>query len=87
MQDCLITVGGFDPYQSAYRPHHSCETAVTRVLDSAFSAADDRKITILALLDLTAAFDTVDRGILLRKLSAIGVADNSLKWFSSYFSN
>jgi hypothetical protein len=80
-------VSGFDPNQSAYRSNHSCETAITRVLDGVFSAADDRKLTILTLLDLSAAFDTVDWDILFNKLSSIGVSGRALNWFSSYLSN
>jgi hypothetical protein len=50
------------PLQSAYRPGHSTEDATTKV----FSAS--QKITLLGLLDMSAAFDTVDFGILLSRL-------------------
>ena len=53
-----------DPFQSAYHPHHSTETALVRVHDDITQALDRRKGVILVLLNLTAAFDTVDHGIL-----------------------
>jgi len=54
--------------QSTYRPHHSSETAVVKVLTDILKALDGGDLAILTLLDLSAAFDTVDRGILLRRL-------------------
>ena len=49
-------------YQSAYRRHHSTETAMLRVLSD---AADANQVTLLGLLDLSAAFDCVDHQLLL----------------------
>jgi len=54
--------------QSAYRRHHSTESALVKVLSDILDAADSRQVTLLGLLDLSAAFDTVDHGILLRRL-------------------
>jgi len=50
--------------QSAYRRHHSTETALLKILSDALIAADDKKVTLLALLDLSAAFDCIDHEIL-----------------------
>ena len=55
-------------YQSAYRPGHSTETAVLRVLSDILLAVDQGEVTVLVLLDLSAAFDTVDHATLLRRL-------------------
>jgi len=44
-------------HQSAYRQHHSTETAILSVHNDLMRAVDDGKVTILVLLDLSAAFD------------------------------
>ena len=46
--------------QSAYRRHHSTETALLRVLSDIYAATDRQEVTLLGLLDLSAAFDCVD---------------------------
>jgi len=51
--------------QSAYRVHHSTETAVLKVLADILSALDIGDVGVLMLLDLSAAFDTVDHANLL----------------------
>jgi hypothetical protein len=76
----------FDPQQHAYRTNHSCETAITSVLCRAFNAMDKGKITVLALLDLTSAFDTVDHLSLCRILECAGLSTEVLSWFSQYLS-
>ena len=50
--------------QSAYRKKHSTETALLSVVDGLLGNADDRLVSVLALLDLSAAFDTLDHPIL-----------------------
>ena len=54
--------------QSAYRKNHSTETAVLKVITDVLRAADRGEVTLLCLLDLSAAFDTVDHDILLARL-------------------
>ena len=71
--------------QSAYRKQHSTETAVLKVLSDIYSAADVGQITLLGLLDLSAAFDTVDHRILLKRLEhSYGLGGVVLDWFRSY---
>jgi hypothetical protein len=73
--------------QSAYREHHSTETALVRVHNDIVRAIDQGDVCALVLLDLSAAFDTVDHSILLDVLqSRFGVVDSSLSWFESYLS-
>jgi len=62
-----ITVEGLMPaLQSAYRLFHSTETAVLKVLADILRALDNGDVDVLTLLDLSAAFDTVDHVFLLR---------------------
>jgi len=62
-----------------YRKRHSTETALLEILDGVYTAADDKQVTVLINLDLSAAFDTVDHEVLLQRLqSEFGVIDT---WF------
>ena len=71
--------------QSAYRPNHSTETAVVAVHYNIVRGIDNHNVSILVLLDLSAAFDTVDHEILLKVLKTrFGVAEVALHWFQSY---
>ena len=76
----------FDTFQSAYRSAHSCETAMVHIQDDILKALDCCKHIILVLLDLSAAFDSVDHDILLDKLHMIGVRGDALRWVESYLS-
>jgi len=71
-------------HQSAYRPRHSTETAVVSVLDEIFHEVDSGKVCALVLLDLSAAFDTVDHSILLTVLKDRFGIKGVLDWFMSY---
>jgi hypothetical protein len=72
--------------QSAYRKHHSVETALVRVFDDMLNAIDSKKCILLILLDLSSAFDTIDHGILLARMEKmLGVSGAALNWVKSYF--
>jgi hypothetical protein len=72
-------------YQSAYRPFHSTETAVLRVLSDILKAVDSGDVAGLVLLDLSSAFDTVDHDILLRRLNtSYGINGTAIQWFRPY---
>ena len=73
-----------EPYQSAYRTGHSTETALLRVQNDIVHAIGDHKAVLLVLLDLSAAFDTVNHALLIDSLSHLGVKDTVLKWITSY---
>ena len=74
-------------FQSAYKRGHSTETALVRVQNDILRAIDNGDCVILLLLDLSAAFDTVDHNILLSRLgNRFGVEGTALTWFSSYLS-
>ena len=74
----------FDVFQSTYSPAHSCETTLVRIQDDILHSLDIRNTVILVLLDVSAAFDTVD--LLLDKLHEIGIRDNAHRWIESYLS-
>ena len=72
-------------FQSAYKKYHSTETALLRVFNDILCDLDNRKMTLLALLDLSAAFDTLDHAILLKRLElSFGIKGSALSWFKSY---
>ena len=69
-----------NPDQSAYRQSHSTETALLRIVNDIILGLDNDKVALLALLDLSAAFDTNDHSILLSRLqTSFGIS-----WFQSY---
>jgi len=71
--------------QSTYRAHRSTETAVLRVLSDILDALDRGDFAVLTLLDLSAAFDTVDHTTLLRRLqTTYSITGTALVWFASY---
>ena len=70
--------------QSAYRENHSTETTICTVMNDLVKIVDDGNCGILVILDLTAAFDTVDHNFLLDDLKSIGIEGWALKWFESY---
>jgi len=75
-------------FQSAYRRKHSTETAMIRVWSDFLMAADRRQVTLLGLLDLSAAFDCVDHLILLERLrSAVGFTGVVLDWIESFLTD
>ena len=76
-----------EPFQSAYRVNHSTETAMLRVQNDIIRALGDNKVVLLVLIDLSAAFDTVDHERLLSTLHAIGITGKALAWFASYLQN
>jgi hypothetical protein len=74
-----------DPMQSAYRAGHSTETALLRVHNDVLTAIDNGSGVFLVLLDLSAAFDTVDHEILLAFLrDHIGLDGSVLQLMKSY---
>ena len=74
--------------QLAYRQCHSIETAITIVHNDIVRAIDAGEVSLLVLLDLSAAFDTVDHGKLHEVLqNRFGVQDCALNWFKSYLSD
>ena len=75
----------FSGFQSAYYPGHSTETALLQVVNDLLLAIDEGKLSVLVLLDLSAAFDTINQDILLHRLQHVfGIQGTVLSWFRSY---
>ena len=74
--------------QSAYRPKHSVETALLNDYNDVLVAIDNGMEAALILLDLSAAFDTIDHHILITRLHCrCGLSGTTLRWIESYLSN
>ena len=74
--------------QSAYKRFHSTETALLKIHNDIICNMDNGKVTALTLLDLSAAFDTIDHATLLERLYGhLGISGTDLQWFKAYISN
>ena len=72
-------------YQSAYKKIRSTKTALLKLHNHILFSMDNGKVTARTLLDLSAAFDTIDHTILLRRLNEwFGVTGKAVDWFNSY---
>ena len=72
-------------YQSAYREHHSCETALIRPTNDLLWSMERQRVMTLVAIDLPAAFNTVDHTVLLQFLQQhFGVNGKVLNWLDTY---
>ena len=75
----------WNPFQSAYHTGHCTETAFLRIVNDLLNTMDEDKISVLLLLNLSVAFDTIDYQILLSRLKTVFVIHSTaLHWFRSY---
>ena len=75
------------PYdQSAYRENHSMETTVCAI-NNMTEIITNGRCGILVMLDLSAAFDTVEHKLLLEDLRAVAIEKNVYRWYKSYLEN
>ena len=82
--DYLTRNNLFEPFQSGFRNFHSTETAVTRVVNYILLALDTNTSSMLVLLDLSAAFDTIDHSTLPHRLEHyVGFGGTALGWLES----
>ena len=78
----------YNTCQSAYRPGHSTETALLKVVGDLFLSPNKGNISVQALLNFSSAFDTIDHPILVHHLHTdFAFKDSVLQWFSSYLTD
>ena len=76
-----------ESFQSAYKAHHSTKTALLTITDDILLSLDTGDNVFLLLLDLSAAFNTVNHSLLLSRLeNSFGITGTVLQWFHSYLS-
>ena len=86
IHDHLINNDIVDNFQSAYKAGHSCETALLRVYNNIVTTSSRGNGDMLVLLDLSAAFDTIDHdNIFCIFEKYVGICRNALKLIKSYF--
>ena len=73
--------------QSGFRKHHSCQTALIKLINDWLKHIDQENIVGAIFFDLKKAFDVVDHEILLQKLALYGIKGTALNWFRSYLSD
>ena len=86
IHDHMADMGSYPIAQSAYRENHSTETALLKVKNDILLNMNKQHVTLLVLLDLSAAFDTVDHGILLEALNKLGLGGKAFERLRSYLS-
>lgn len=80
--DHMVSNAIFSALQSSYRKFHRTETALIKVRNGILLKMNSQHVTMLILLDLSAAFDTVNHQILLERLSdEVGIRGTALDWF------
>jgi len=88
LTDHLTSNKLLNPDQSACCKHHSTEKALLYIHDHLINAIGSQQLSCLCLLDLPAAFDTINYSILLTRLSSwFGIHGSVLNWFKSYLSS
>ena len=85
LQTHLDEAGLMTAFQSACRKHHSTESALLNIHNDILLNIAKGSVTALTLLNLSAAFDTIDHTILLDRLNVYyGISELALGWFKSY---
>ncbi|KAK3565939.1 hypothetical protein QTP86_023259, partial [Hemibagrus guttatus] len=83
LSDYLLQNNLHDPNQSGFKAAHSTETALLAVTEKLHAARSAKLSSVLVLLDLSAAFDTVNHKTLLYTLRSLGICGTAWEWFAS----
>ena len=75
------------PFQYGYRKHHNTSQAIADYTDYINKAINNKQVTIAVFMDLSKAFDTVDKTILKHKLHELGLTELSTSLIDSYMTN
>jgi len=82
LNDYVSSNSLLNPHQSGFTKHHSTETLLVSLYNELVSAVRHQQVSCLFLLDISAAFDTIDHSIFLQRLpSWFGVSSTALFWF------
>ncbi|KAK3526395.1 hypothetical protein QTP70_025429, partial [Hemibagrus guttatus] len=84
LSDYLMQNNLHDPNQSGFKAAHSTKTALLAVTEKLHAARSAKLSSVLILLDLSAAFDTVNHKTLLSTLRSLGICGTAWEWFASY---
>ena len=88
LNESLTSNNPLNPNQSAYTKHHSTETVLASLYNKLVMAIGRQQVSCLCLLDISAAFDTIDHSILIKRLSSVfGISGTALLWIKSYLSS
>ena len=74
----------FHMNHQGFLPHCSTTTALLQIYDSWLSCAERKEVNATLLIDMSCAFDIINHGILLQKLSLYGLSDNAINFLRSY---
>lgn len=85
LQKILDETAFLNPYQCSFRPSYSTEISLVTLTDGLWWEQDGDSATIRDFLDLLAASNIIDNGILLDQLWSLGLGSTVLCWFSSCF--
>ena len=81
----MTTTDLLPDFQSVYQANYSTETSLVKMANDILWAMEEQHITMMVILDLSVAFDTVDHSILLKILeNQFGVTETALRWFNNY---